>query len=131
MGLIQKITNNEAGVHSLLRKDCWQVQKINFTEKYTIENTTILYSNSGIAITLLGGHAMLVVENSIEEDTPVKIELMNYGSSYYIPENIAYTLVMNEGSTFFTVTSPNSQPLTVTKRKLTEKELDLIRTNYF
>lgn len=129
MGLIEKISNNEPGPNPVLVKDVWQVVKINYTEEYEVENIDALYMNEncGLAISLLTGSAILVIENVDNPLLPLKAEVMKCGASYYIPEDVGYTIVMEKGCELFSVESPYELPLKVQKRPLDKKEMETIK----
>ena len=131
MGLIEKISNDKLGCQTILLKDEWQVVKINYSEEYGIDNCTNLYMNKecGLAITLLKGEAILVTENSDKTPYTLNVEMMKSGSSYYIHENLGYTIIMNKNCELFSVENPQEQPLKVKKRALTNKEIDLLIVN--
>ena len=62
MGLIQKHKILDAGFHPVLIRDSWQVSKLNYEDKYHINNLKCLLSHelSDRAISLLSGYAVLI-----------------------------------------------------------------------
>ena len=131
MGLIEKISNHDPGSHPVLVKDFWQVVKINYTEEYKVENIGSLYMNEncGLAISLLKGNAMLVIENVDNPLSLIKTEVMECGATYYIPENVGYTIIMEKSCELFSVESPYELPLKVQKRSLDKREIETIKLN--
>ncbi|WP_027066792.1 hypothetical protein [Maribacter sp. Hel_I_7] len=128
MGLIEKISSNSLGCSSILHKDEWGVVKINYSEDYNLYNSKHLYvnQNCGLAITLLKGRAILVTENLDSASCSISTVTMATGSSYYINENLGYTIIMNYGCELFSVESPEEQPLKVEKRMFTKIEIDFL-----
>ena len=128
MGLIEKISSNRIGCNPILHKDEWGVVKINYSEEYNLYNSKHLYvnQNCGLAITLLKGGAILVTESLDSTSCSISAVRMAMGSSYYVDENLGYTIIMDSGCELFSVESPEEQPLKAEKRTLTKIEIDFL-----
>ncbi|MBD0779864.1 hypothetical protein HPE56_18865 [Maribacter sp. ANRC-HE7] len=131
MGLIEKISNEEPGVHSVLVKDSWQVVKVNYSIDHEVDNLGSLYmnTNSGLAVALLKGRAILIKESGDDHLPFIQTIPMVRGTSYFIPENLGFHIVMKKGSELFRVESPQGSAMEVLKRPLDKKELDIIKRN--
>lgn len=131
MGLIEKITKEGAGAHPILVKDSWEVLKINYSEVLNAKHSATLYVNKGygFAVSLLSGSAILVTENNGGLSPALKTRMMYRGTSYYIPEGTAYTILMDKDCELFAVGSPDEHALKEVKRTLTQKEIDSIKIN--
>lgn len=131
MGLIEKISNDKTGVHPVLVKDSWQVVKVNYSKENEVGNIRSLYVNkeSGLAVSLLTGRAILIMEGVGGHLASIQTTPMVRGTSYFIPENLGYNIVMEKGTELFSVESPHGSAMKVLKRPLDKKELDIIKRN--
>lgn len=129
MGLIEKISKEGAGAHPILVKDSWEVVKINYSEVLNAKHSAMLYVNKGcgFAVSLLSGSAIMVTENNGGLSPALKTLMMYRGTSYYIPEGTAYTILMDKDCELFTVGSPDEHALKEVKRPLTQEEIDNIK----
>ncbi|SHJ08473.1 hypothetical protein [Pseudozobellia thermophila] len=129
MELIEKISCKEPGTHCVLVKDSWQVVKLNSSEANNIDNLRSLYinKNGGLAISLLLGRALLIVDDGKGASTSLKMVRMVRGTSYYLTENVAYHIVMEEGSELFGVGSPDVSAIEMDAKTLDGKEIERIK----
>lgn len=129
MALIEKISCQGPGTHSVLAKDSWQVLKVNASHENDVDNLRSLYRNidGGMAISLLVGRAVLIVQSEKGGLSSLQTIDMVRGTSYYVPENAAYHIVMEKGSELFGVRSPDGFQVEMDTRTLDQKEVERIK----
>ncbi|TQO38427.1 hypothetical protein GQ41_3074 [Arenibacter algicola] len=129
MGLIEKISNEKAGFHPVVVKDCWQVIKVNYSQQNELDkiDSLIRNGNNALALCLLTGRAVLLIQNSEKNAVSLKAITMVRGSSYVIPENVGYNIAMEKGCQLFAVESPYNRTENVRKIPLTNAELEVIK----
>jgi len=131
MSLIESYVVEEDGFHPVLVRDSWQVAKLNYKDEYHINNLNRLriHQKTDRAFALLSGNAVLIAIDNDDKKTSFKVVLMQRGTSYNIPKNVGYTIVMEEGSKVFTVERPNTHIDDVKYYPLDEEQLITIRLN--
>lgn len=129
MGLIEKISNEKAGFHPVVVKDCWQVTKVNYSQQNELDkiDSLIRNENNALALSLLTGRAVLLIQNPDKNAVSLKAITMVRGTSYVIPENVGYNIVMEKGCQLFAVESPSNRTENVRKIPLTNVELEVIK----
>lgn len=129
MGLIEKISNVKAGFHPVLIKDSWQVCIANYSQQNELDkiDSLIRNGNNALALSLLTGRAVLLIQNSDKNAVSLKAITMVRGTSYVIPENVGYNIVMEKGCQLFAVESPSNRTENVRKIPLTKPELEVIK----
>ena len=129
MGLIEKISNEKAGFHPVVVKDCWQVTKVNYSQQNELDkiDSLIRNGNNALALSLLTGRAVLLIRNPDKNAVSLKAITMVRGTSYVIPENVGYNIVMEKGCQLFAVESPSNPTENVRKIPLTNVELEVIK----
>ena len=129
MALIEKISNEKSGFHPVLVKDSWQVLKMNYSQDYEVDkiDSFIINDNNGLAISLLSGRAVLIIQKLDENEPTLKAITMVRGTSYFIPENAGYNLIMEKGCQLFGVERPNSRSEDVRKIPFTNQEKETLK----
>lgn len=103
MALIEKISCQGPGTHSVLAKDSWQVLKVNASHENDVDNLRSLYRNidGGMAISLLVGRAVLIVQSEKGGLSSLQTIDMVRGTSYYVPEKRGLSHCNGEGERTF------------------------------
>lgn len=129
MGLIEKISNEKAGFHPVVVKDGWQVTMVNYSQHNELDkmDSLIRNGNNALALSLLTGRAVLLIQNSDKNAVSLKAISMVRGTSYVIPENVGYNIVMEKGCQLFAVESPFNRTENVRKIPLTNAKLEVIK----
>ena len=129
MSLIESYDFTEGGFHPVLVRDSWQVAKINYKEEYHINHLKKLvkHQKSDRGIALLSGYAVLIASEDGDYQSEFDIVLMKRGTSYNIPKNIGYAIVMVEGCELFIVEKPNTNYDDVNDCHLDDAQLNSIR----
>ena len=128
MSLIESYHLIEEGYHPVLVRDSWQVAKLNYSVEYHIDHfkKLVIHQKSDKALSLLEGSAMLIVGFDIDR-SEVEIVQMKRGTSYNIPKNTAYAIVLEEGSQLFIVEQPNTYLDDVLECDLSQVQIKEIR----
>jgi hypothetical protein len=131
MGLIEKISNENAGLHPVLVKDSWQVTKVNYSQEYMVDkvDSLIINVNQGLAISLLSGKAVLIIRKLDENEPTLEAITMVRGTSYLIPENVGYNLIMEKGSQLIGVEGSNAHSEVGRRIPLTNREVEILKKN--
>ena len=131
MALIEKILNEKSGFHPVLVKDRWQVLKVNYSQDYEVDilDSFIVNDNQGLALSLLSGRAVLIMQKLDENEPTLEALTMVRGTSYFIPENVGYNLIMEKGCQLFGVERPNSRSEDDRKIPFTNNEIETLKKN--
>lgn len=128
MSLLESYTLKEDGFQPLLIMDSWQVAKLSYSEEYSFPKLTHLsrHQKTDRAFALLTGNAMLIAMN-LNGETQLQTQQMQRGTSYNIPQNMAYAIVMEENSEVFIVEKSNTHVNDVELMPLTAEQRNAIR----
>ena len=131
MSLIESYDIEEDGFHPFLIRDSWQVAKLNYKDEYHINDLDCfrIHRKTDRAFALLSGSAVLIAIDNDDKKTSFKVVLMQRGTSYNIPKNVGYTVVLEEGSEVFVVEKSNTHIDDVEYYYLNEDQLKTIRLN--
>lgn len=129
MGLIEKISNIKAGFHPVLIKDSWQVFKVNYSQYNEVDkiDSLIINDNNGLVLSLLSGRAVLISQKLDENESSLEAINMARGTSYVIPENVGYNLIMEKGCQLIGVESPNTHSEGGRTKPLTNREIETLK----
>ncbi|WP_031442312.1 hypothetical protein [Arenibacter algicola] len=131
MGLIEKISNVKAGFHPVLIKDSWQVCIANYSQYNEVDrlDSLIINDNNSLALSLLTGRAVLIIQKPCESEPSLEAIAMVRGTSYVIPENVGYNLIMEKGCQVIGVERPNTHSEGGRRIPLTTGEIERLKKN--
>jgi hypothetical protein len=92
-------------------------------------DSLIINVNQGLAISLLSGKAVLIIRKLDENEPTLEAITMVRGTSYLIPENVGYNLIMEKGSQLIGVEGSNTHSEVGRRIPLTNREVEILKKN--